>query len=178
MASSPATARKLRSRSKATDKAIVTADALLTDQLESLAFTTTGWAYEHGIVDREENAEITTLIPTSTNYDKQLQHWATQPEPFHPARPSIKPTDAERQPAGSMKGTVRCLLVGFIPPCEPADLTAWSSKPPSGKLFPVECIILLLTLSSFRKSTHRHTKAQRDHRKNRRATSSRRCAIC
>ena len=143
MASSPTTTQKLGSRSKATDKAIVTADAdaddnaevLLTDQLEDLAFTTTGWAYEHGIVDREENAEITTLTPTSTNYGKQLQHWATQLEPFHPARPSIKSTDAERQPAEPMKGTVRCPLVGFIPPCEPANLTGWSSKPPSGKPF-------------------------------------------
>jgi hypothetical protein len=144
MASSPTTTQKLRSPSKTTDKAIVIADVdaddnaseLLTDQLEDLAFTTTGWAYEHGIVDREENAEITTLTPTSTNYGKQLQRWATQPEPFHPARPSIKSTDAERQPAEPMKGTIKCLLVGFIPPCEPADLTAWSSKPPSGKLFP------------------------------------------
>jgi hypothetical protein len=142
MASSPTT-RKLRSRSKATNKAIDTADAdaddnasaLLTDQLEDLAFTTTGWAYEHGIIDREERAEITALIPTSTNYDKQIQRWATQPEPFYPARPSIKSTEAERQPAEPTNGTLRYLLVGFIPPCEPADLTAWLSKPPSGKLF-------------------------------------------
>src|SRR5277367_5009126 len=101
MASSPTTPRKLRSRSKATADADAgdNANALLTDQLEDLAFTTTGWAYEHGIVDREENAKITTLTPTSTNYGKQLQRWATQPEPFHPERPSIESTDAERQPA-------------------------------------------------------------------------------
>jgi hypothetical protein len=71
MASSP-TAQKLGSRSKATNKATDTAyadandNANVTDQLEDLASTTTGWAYEHGIIDREERAEITALIPTST----------------------------------------------------------------------------------------------------------------
>jgi hypothetical protein len=131
------------------------------DQLEELAFTITGWAYEHGILDREEFAEITTYTPSSVNYAVQLEEWAKQDVPFYPPRPSIESTELERQTAIS-NGTVRCMLVGLISPCEPKDVSVWSGKPASRKFaFHKSAPSLYLTISSSKGPIYRHTKTCR-----------------